>query len=205
MLSRTDDSVPLACCGKTADARPRRLDPRRDPLHLSRIGFEILLDGLIDDVVAGTIQPARQGVHLGHLGERMVTGSGAARCGMVCSIVIICNHRIPSPHFQANRQRRLVPRSAHPTGLPRARIEPPTATILAFGKLGAETKVSIHAPGWGRPCKRRGRNPGCHVSIHAPGWGRRQWRADQGAIHHRFDPRPRVGATTPELFSGSAQ
>ncbi len=64
--------------------------------------------------------------------------------------------------------------------------------------------VSIRAPGWGRRLLCADRGAVIVVSIRAPGWGRLPTSASL-APRRRFDPRPRVGATSPPSGSGPAR
>src|SRR6056297_2321879 len=60
-----------------------RVNAGLDAVHLPVIGFEILFDGLVDDVVAGAVGGAGEGVYFGYAliadGDRF--GCGALRQG----------------------------------------------------------------------------------------------------------------------------
>jgi len=73
----------MLCCDPGKDsigrlhlARPRSLDPCRNALHLPCVGFQILLDGRVDDVIARTVYRTRQSVDFRYLGRADGDGSG---------------------------------------------------------------------------------------------------------------------------------
>ena len=84
----------------------RRVNTGLDALHLPVIGFEILCDGLINDVVAGAVGGAGEGVDFGGLliadGDRFGMRRAAAWFAPSISPQIIASRPARSKHHPVN-------------------------------------------------------------------------------------------------------